>query len=320
MNMKIVFLDAYTSNPGDLSWDGLRQLGECIIYDRSTPEQIVERSREADAILINKVIITREMMQQLPRLRYIGILATGFNYVDVVAAHEMGIIVTNVPAYSTPSVAQLAWAHLLNICCMPQHYTDEVKGGLWGRCPDFSFTNTDLIELSGKTMGIVGFGQIGSAVARIARAMDMPVLAYTSKPQDQLPQGVTRARDLEQVFAECDVVSLHCPLTPETRQLVNRERLALMKPTAILINTSRGMLVDEQALADALNEKRLFAAGLDVLPLEPPKDGSPLLTARNCFITPHLGWASKEARVRLIRVVEDNIRAFQQGKPQNVVS
>lgn len=318
--MKIVFLDAYTSNPGDLSWDGLKQLGECIIYDRSTPEQIVERSREADAILINKVIITREMMEQLPKLRYIGILATGFNYVDVVAAHELGIIVTNVPAYSTPSVAQLAWAHLLNICCMPQHYTDEVRGGLWGRCPDFSFTNTDLIELAGKTMGIVGFGQIGSTVARIARAMDMPVLAYTSKSQDQLPDGVTRARNLEHVFAECDVVSLHCPLTPETRCLVNRERLALMKPTAILINTSRGMLVDEQALADALNEKRLFAAGLDVLPLEPPKDGSPLLTARNCFITPHLGWASKEARIRLIRVVEDNIRAFQAGKPVNVVS
>ena len=260
------------------------------------------------------------MMEQLPKLRYIGILATGFNYVDVVAAHELGIIVTNVPAYSTPSVAQLAWAHLLNICCMPQHYTDEVRGGLWGRCPDFSFTNTDLIELAGKTMGIVGFGQIGSTVARIARAMDMPVLAYTSKSQDQLPDGVTRARNLEQVFAECDVVSLHCPLTPETRCLVNRERLALMKPTAILINTSRGMLVDEQALADALNEKRLFAAGLDVLPLEPPKDGSPLLTARNCFITPHLGWASKEARIRLIRVVEDNIRAFQAGKPVNVVS
>ncbi len=318
--MKIVFLDAYTSNPGDLSWDGLRQLGECVIYDRSTPEQIVPRSREADAILINKVLITREMMQQLPQLRYIGILATGFNYVDVVAAHEMGIVVTNVPAYSTPSVAQLAWAHLLNICCMPQHYTDEVRGGLWGRCPDFSFTNTSLIELAGKAMGIVGFGQIGSAVARIARAMDMPVLAYTSKPQEQLPQGVTRARDLEQVFAECDVVSLHCPLTPETRCLVNRERLALMKPTAILINTSRGMLVDEQALADALNEERIFAAGLDVLPLEPPKDGSPLLTARNCFITPHLGWASKEARIRLIRVVEDNLRAFQQGHPQNVVS
>ena len=318
--MKIVFLDAYTSNPGDLSWDGLKQLGECIIYDRSTPEQIVERSREADAILINKVIITREMMEQLPKLRYIGILATGFNYVDVVAAHELGIIVTNVPAYSTPSVAQLAWAHLLNICCMPQHYTDEVRGGLWGRCPDFSFTNTDLIELAGKTMGIVGFGQIGSTVARIARAMDMPVLAYTSKSQDQLPDGVTRARNLEHVFAECDVVSLHCPLTPETRCLVNRERLALMKPTAILINTSRGMLVDEQALADALNEKRLFAAGLDVLPVEPPKDGSPLLTSRNCFITPHLGWASKEARIRLIRVVEDNIRAFQAGKPVNVVS
>lgn len=318
--MKIVFLDAYTSNPGDLSWDGLKQLGECTIYDRSTPAEIVERSREADAILINKVLITREMMQQLPRLRYIGILATGFNYVDVVAAHELGIIVTNVPAYSTPSVAQLAWAHLLNICCMPQHYTNEVRGGLWGRCPDFSFTNTDLIELSGKTMGIVGFGQIGSAVARIARSMDMPVLAYTSKPQDQLPDGVTRARDLEQVFSDCDVVSLHCPLTPETRCLVNRDRLALMKPTAILINTSRGMLVDEQALADALNEERLFAAGLDVLPQEPPKDGSPLLTARNCFITPHLGWASKEARIRLIRVVEDNIRAFQSGKPVNVVS
>lgn len=318
--MKIVFLDAYTSNPGDLSWDGLRQLGECTIYDRSTPEQIVERSREADAILINKVIITRQMMEQLPRLRYIGILATGYNYVDVVAARELGVTVTNVPAYSTPSVAQLAWAHLLNICCQPQHYTDQVRDGMWGRCPDFSFTNTSLIELSGKTMGIVGFGQIGSAVARIALAMDMPVMAHTSKTSDRLPPGVTRARDLDQLFAECDVVSLHCPLTDQTRCLVNRDRLALMKPTAILINTSRGQLVDEQALADALNQGRLFAAGLDVLPLEPPKDGSPLLSARNCYITPHLGWASNEARRRLISVVEDNIRAFQQGHPQNVVS
>ena len=318
--MKIVFLDAYTTNPGDQSWAGLQQLGDCIIYDRSTPEQIVPRSLEADALLINKVIITREIMQQLPRLRYIGILATGYNYVDVVAAREFGIIVTNVPAYSTPSVAQLAWAHLLNICCMPHHYTLQVRDGMWGRCPDFSFTSTRLVELSGKLLGIVGFGQIGSAVARIARAMDMPVMAYTSKSQDQLPQGVTRARDLEQVFAECDVVSLHCPLLPETRQLVNRERLALMKPTAILINTSRGMLVDEQALADALNEERIFAAGLDVLPQEPPRDGSPLLTARNCFITPHIGWASDEARKCLIRVVEDNLRAFQQGAPVNVVS
>lgn len=318
--MKIVFLDAYTSNPGDLSWDGLKQLGDCVIYDRTQPEQIVERALEADALLINKVIITRDIMERLPRLRYIGILATGFNYVDVVAARELGVTVTNVPAYSTPSVAQLAWAHLLNICCKPQHYTDEVRDGMWSRCPDFSFTDTRLIELSGKLMGIVGFGQIGSAVAHIALAMGMKVMAYTSKPQGQLPEGVIRADSLEQLFGECDVVSLHCPLLPDTRGLVNRERLSLMKPTAILINTSRGQLVDEQALADALNDGRIYAAGLDVMATEPPRDGSPLLTARNCYITPHIAWASDEARKRLIRVVESNLRAFQQGRPENVVS
>lgn len=318
--MKIVVLDAYTSNPGDLTWDGLRQLGECVIHDRTPVDQIVERSLEADALLINKVVITRQIMEQLPKLKYIGILATGFNIVDVVAARELGVTVTNVPAYSTPSVAQLAWAHLLNICCMPQHYTDEVRDGMWSRCPDFSFTDTRLIELSGKTMGIVGFGQIGSAVARIAMAMDMPVMAYTSKAQEQLPTGVTKARDLEQLFSESDVVSLHCPLLPDTRGLVNRERLALMKPTAILINTSRGPLVDEQALADALNNEQIFAAGLDVLAVEPALADNPLLTARNCFITPHIAWASGEARVRLMRVVESNLKAFQEGHPENVVS
>ncbi len=318
--MKLVALDAYTSNPGDLSWAGLRALGECIIYDRTAPDMIVERSRDADALFINKVIISREIMEALPKLRYIGILATGFNIVDVAAAHELGIVVTNVPAYSTPSVAQLAIAHMLNIACQIQHYTDIVRDGTWCRNPDFSFRDTRIFEYAGKRMGIVGLGNIGSAVARIALAMDMSVMAYTSKPQEVLPQGIEKAESLDQLMQVCDVISLHCPLNDDTRGMIDRRRLKMMKPTAILINTSRGPLVVDQDLADALNAGELYAAGLDVMGVEPPPADNPLLAARNCFFTPHIGWTTTEARARLMDEIVKNYRAFLDGHPVNVVS
>ena len=318
--MKIVVLDAYTGNPGDLSWQPMRELGDLILYDRTPPELIVERGKEADAILINKVVITRQMMEQWPRLRYIGVIATGFNIVDIEAARDHGIVVTNVPAYSTPSVAQLAIAHLLNICCQVQHYTDEVRDGMWSRCPDFSFTDTRLTEVAGKCMGIVGFGQIGQAVARIAQALGMSVMAYTSKSAHQLPEGVTKAESLDALVAECDVLSLHCPLTPDTRGMIDSRRLALMKPTAIVLNTARGPLIDEQALADALKQGRILAAGLDVMAVEPPKADSPLLSAPNCYFTPHIAWASAEARARLMVVITRNLKTFMEGHPENKVN
>ncbi|MBO7609497.1 MAG: D-2-hydroxyacid dehydrogenase [Muribaculaceae bacterium] len=318
--MKIVVLDAYTSNPGDLSWQPMRELGELILYDRTPPELIIERGKDADAILINKIVITRQMMEQWPKLRYIGVIATGFNIVDIEAARDHGIVVTNVPAYSTPSVAQLAIAHLLNICCQVQHYTDEVRDGMWSRCPDFSFTDTRLMEVAGKEMGIVGFGQIGQAVAQIALALGMTVCAYTSKDVSALPPGVTKAESLDALMASCDVLSLHCPLTPETRGMIDRRRLAMMKPTAIVINTSRGPLIDEEALAEALYENRIMAAGLDVLATEPPKADNPLLKIPNCYFTPHIAWASAEARARLMVVITHNLKTFMEGHPENKVN
>lgn len=318
--MKIVVLDAYTGNPGDLSWQPMRELGDLILYDRTPPELIIERGMEADAILINKIVITRQMMEQWPKLRYIGVIATGFNIVDIEAARDHGIVVTNVPAYSTPSVAQLAIAHLLNICCQVQHYTDEVRDGMWSRCPDFSFTDTRLMEVAGKEMGIVGFGQIGQAVAKIAIALGMTVCAFTSKDASALPPGVTKAESLDALMASCDVLSLHCPLTPETRGMIDRRRLAMMKPTAIVINTSRGPLIDEEALAEALHENRIMAAGLDVLATEPPKADNPLLKAPNCYFTPHIAWASAEARARLMVVITRNLKTFMEGHPENKVN
>ena len=318
--MKIVVLDAYTGNPGDLSWQPMRELGELILYDRTPPELIIERGREADAILINKVVITREMMEQWPRLRYIGVIATGFNIVDIVAARDHGIVVTNVPAYSTPSVAQLAIAHLLNICCQVQHYTDEVRDGMWSRCPDFSFTDTRLMEVAGKRIGIVGFGQIGQAVARIAQALGMTVTAYTSKAASELPEGVAKAESLDALVSECDVVSLHCPLNDDTRGMIDRRRLWMMKPTAILLNTARGPLIDDAALAEALHEGRIMAAGLDVMGQEPPAADNPLLTAPNCYFTPHIAWASAEARARLMVVITRNLKTFMEGHPENQVN
>lgn len=318
--MKIVELDGYAANPGDLSWDGFKELGDLTVYDRTAPGNVLERAKGAQVILTNKVLITEELMEQLPELRYIGVLATGYNVVDIPAAHKRGIIVTNIPAYSTMSVAQMVIAHLLNITNQVALHSAAVKQGEWQRNKDFSFSLTPLIELDGKTLGIVGLGNTGTATARIAQSMGMRILAYSSKSREALQQmGIEKAESYEQLFREADVLSLHCPLTEETKHLVNAERLKLMKPTAILINTGRGPMVDEVALADALNEGRIMAAGIDVLQEEPPRKGSPLIEARNCYITPHIAWATKAARERLLNIALENIKAFMEGKPQNVV-
>lgn len=319
--MKIAVLDAYTANPGDLSWAELQGLGKVTIYDRTAPEDVVQRASDAEAVLVNKVKLTREVLDRLPRLRYVGILATGYNVVDMAAARERGIVVTNVPAYSTMSVAQMVFAHLLNICNNVAHYSEDVKAGQWAVSEDFCFYNTPLLELAGKTMCIVGLGNIGMAVAKMAQAFGMKVLALSSKTAEELQKsGIRKALSYEEFFAGADVLSLHCPLDEGTYHFVNAERLGRMKPSAILINTGRGPLVDEQALADALNSGRLYAAGIDVLTEEPPANGSPLLGARNCHITPHIAWASAEARERLLAVAAENIKAFVEGRPQNVVS
>ena len=318
--MKIVILDGHTANPGDLSWDGLREYGELEVYDRTAPTELLSRAEGAEVILTNKVIIDAKTMAALPCLRYIGVLATGYNVVDIAEAHRRGIVVTNIPAYSTMSVAQMVMAHLLNITNQVALHAESVRRGEWQECPDFSFTKSPLIELDGLTLGIVGLGNTGSATARMAQAMGMQVMAVSSKTEEMLrPLGIRKASGYEQLFSEADVVSLHCPLTDETRHLVNRERLSLMKPTAILINTGRGPLLDEQAVADALTEGRLYAVGVDVLTEEPPRKGSPLITAPRCYITPHIAWASAAARRRLISIATSNVAAFLRGEPQNCI-
>lgn len=316
--MKIVVLDGYAGNPGDLSWKALKELGDCAIYDRTGVEQIVDRAKDADAVLTNKVPLDSTVIAALPKLKYIGVLATGYNIVDVEAAHKHGIVVTNVPNYCTSSVAQFVFAHLLNICSHVRHYTTEIRDGKWSRCKDFSYFNTPIVELEGKIMGIVGLGHIGMQVARIALAMNMKVQAFTSKAQKDLPEGITKA-ELDDLFMTSDVVTLHCPLTPETHHMVNRKRLHSMKAHAILINTSRGGLVNEFELADCLNKGGLLAAGIDVMTQEPPQIDNPLLHARHCYITPHIAWASKEARIRLMDAIVRNLKAFIDGKPVNVV-
>ena len=317
--MNIVILDGYALNPGDLSYECLQQFGTLKVYDRTTPDQVVERAKEAEALLTNKVVLGENEFAQLPHLRYVGVQATGYNVVDVEAARRYGIIVTNIPAYSTASVAQMVMAHLLNITQSVDYYAQQNYAGRWNTNPDFCYWDNQLIELAGKQMGIVGFGRTGSAVARLAQAFGMRIVTYTSKPQDTLPDGVEKC-SLDTLFATSDVVSLHCPLVPATHHLVNAERLAQMKATAILINTARGPIVDEEALAHALNSGMLYAAGVDVLCEEPPRAQSPLLKARNCFVTPHIAWATLEARTRLLQICEANLRAFIEGHPQNVVS
>ena len=316
--MKIVILDGYTANPGDLSWDELKTMGELTVYDRTSKSETVERAAEADIVLTNKVIIGRQEMEQLPRLKYIGVLATGYNVVDIEAAHQRGITVTNVPAYSTESVAQMVFAHLLTVTNRTEHYAQENRQGRWTANKDFCYWDFPHMELAGKLFGIVGLGNIGQRVAAIAHAFGMKVCAYTSKSAEQLPDYMQKL-PLTDILSACDIVSLHCPLTPATHHLINRQTLQQMKPSAILINTGRGPLVDDQAVADALAEGKLAAFCADVLTEEPPKATNPLLKQPNAYITPHIAWASTEARVRLLAVAISNVRSFVTGHPQNIV-
>lgn len=311
--MKIVVLDGYTLNPGDLSWEKLEKLGEITVYDRTAPEDVITRIGDAPVILTNKVVIDRKIMTSCPTLKYVGVLATGYNVVDIAAAHELGIIVTNIPAYSTDSVAQMVFAHILNITNDIAQYADEAKIGKWSANPDFCYWNKPIIELANKTLGIVGLGNIGMAVARIALAFGMKVLAATSKPQSTLPDGIT-AGTMQDVLKNADIISLHCPLTDNTREMINSESIKTMKRTAILINTGRGPLVNEQDLAIALNNEEIVAYGTDVLSIEPARTDNPLLKAKNCYITPHIAWATTEARTRLMTIAVENVRQFIAGE------
>lgn len=316
----IVVLDGYTANPGDLSWKGLEQFGSLTVYDRTPPEQVVERAKDADLILLNKTLFTREHMLACPKLRYIGIIATGYNVVDIASARELGIVVTNIPAYSTTIVAQYTMALLLEICHHIGHHSEAVSHGRWTQCKDFCFWDYPVMELAGKTMGIIGFGQIGKAVSSLAQAFGMKVLVCTNHPEASLESERLRFAGLEELLRMSDVVSLHCPLTENNVGFLNRDTLALMKPSAILLNTARGPLVNEQDLADALNSGKLYAAGTDVASTEPIREDNPLLQAKNCIITPHIAWASMEARTRLLDMAAQNIQAFLDGSPIHVVN
>ena len=316
--MNIVVLDGHTLNPGDLTWDELQSLGDCAIHERTPSQEVVPRAADAEIVLTNKAALTREQIQTLPKLKYIGVLATGYDIVDVAAARERNIPVTNVPTYGTRSVAQHTLALLLELTQHVGHHARTVRDGRWTKSPDFCYWDYPLVELDGLTMGVVGFGRIGRTVAELATAFGMKVLAASSTAR-RAPSGVPFV-DLETLFRQSDVVSLHCPLTEQTKNLVNRELLALMKPTAFLLNTSRGPLIDERALAEALDAGRIAGAAVDVLSVEPPPADHPLLRARNCMVTPHIAWATRAARSRLMQVAVTNVRAFLLGKPQNVVN
>lgn len=314
----IVVLDGFTLNPGDLAWTALLELGRCEINNRTSPDQIISRAVAAEIVLTNKTVLSRETIAQLPRLKYIGVLATGTNVVDLAAARERGIPVTNVPAYSTRAVAQATFALLLELTNQVGPHAAAVRSGRWTNHVDWCFWDAPLIELDGLTLGIVGLGRIGRAVAELASAFGMNVIACS--PTARNVPSFVMLRELHEVFRTSDVLSLHCPLTPQTRALVNAERLSLMKPSALLLNTSRGPLIDEAALAEALNSGKIAGAGLDVLSIEPPPATNPLLTARNCVITPHNAWAARAARERLLKIAAANIRAFLAGNPVNVVN
>ena len=319
--MKMVILDAYTSNPRDLSWDAIEELGELTVYERTTPEDVLERCTGSEVIFTNKVILNSETIEQLPELKYIGVLATGTNVVDLNFAKERGICVTNIPGYSTDSVVQHVLALMLHFSSKVSVHNDAVQQGDWVNSIDFSFTLGTLNELSGKTLGIIGLGTIGRKLARVADAMGMKIVAAHQSSMDrlELPYEVEWL-PVDEVFALADFLSLNCPLTPETEKVVNAEHLKKMKSSAIVINTGRGPLVDEQALADALNNGTIAGAGLDVLSTEPPAGDNPLLSAENCVITPHIAWASREARARLISIAADNLSSFLSGNPKNFVN
>ncbi len=317
--LKIVVLDGYTLNPGDLSWCELEELGDVLIHDRTPDELIVERSKDARIILTNKTILDSDILSQLPRLRYIGVLATGINVVDLEAAQNKHITVTNVPAYGIDSVAQMCFAHILNLTNRVGDHAAGVSKGRWSTAQDFCYWEYPQIELAQKTLSIIGYGDIGRAVAKLALAFGMRVLIQTRTPHKRLPERVIQV-DIDRAFAEADIVSLHCPLTEETEKIVNAQRLEQMKKGAFLINAARGPLLDEVAVAEALNSGRLAGAGIDVLSIEPPEDTNPLLHARNCYITPHIAWATKEARARLMTIAIRNVQAYLLGSPQNVVN
>lgn len=316
--MKIVVLDAYTLNPGERRWEELEELGEVVVHDRTAQLDVVRRAKDAEVVLTNKTILDGFILNLLPKLKYIGVLATGYNVVDLDVARQRGIVVTNIPAYSTQSVAQMAIAHLLNITQRVAYYAHEVHNGVWSAQPDFCYWNTPLIELAGKKIGIVGFGNTGQATAQIAEALGMEVWVYTSKPKKSLPKKYQKVT-LNELFSACDVVSLHCPLTAENKEMVNSFRLSLMKQGAILINTSRGGLIDEKALEQALLSGKLLGAGLDVLSSEPVPNGNPLLKLKNCFITPHIAWATRESRMRLMNQAVENLKAWMEGRTINNV-
>jgi glycerate dehydrogenase len=315
--MRIVALDGYTLNPGDLSWGPIESLGDFQTFDRTPAEQVVARARDANVLLTNKVAFDRRTIESLPALKLIAVTATGHNIVDGAAANERGVLVCNVPEYGTPNVAQHVFALLLELATHVGQHSDGVRARRWSRSPDWSYWETPLIELSGLTLGVVGYGRIGRAVANIARAFGMNVIATRRRPDE--PADVDTVA-LETLLRRSDVVSLHCPLTPETTKMINASRIALMKPNALLINTARGGLVDEPDLAKALNDGRIAGAGLDVLTSEPPVADNPLIAARNCVITPHIAWASRPARQRLLDITAENIRAFAGGRPRNVVN
>ena len=317
--MKIVVLDSYGMNPGDLSWDALKELGEVTIYDRTSEEEVYQRCSDADIVLTNKVVFDADTIWKLPNLKYIGVLATGYNIVDTVAACDNDIVVTNVPAYSTDSVAQLAFAHILSIGNRVEHYAIENRNGRWSNNPDFVYWDTPLIELTGRTLGIVGLGLIGMKVAKMALCFGMDVFAVTSKHRKDLPEGIQKTT-LDGLLATSDILSLHCPLKRETREMINATTLAKMKHGAILINTGRGPLVNENDVAEALKSGQLGAYGTDVMCQEPPSADNPLFSAPNFYSTPHIAWATFEARQRLMKTVVDNVKAFIEGKPVNVVN
>ena len=317
--MKIVVLDGYTANPGDLSWEELEKLGKCEIYDRTPGTQVLDRAQDAEILLTNKTVINRATIAALPDLRYIGVLATGFNIVDTEAAKERGIPVCNVPEYGTVNVAQAVFALILELTNRTGHHSDTVHAGCWSASKDFCYWDGSLIELNGLTLGLVGYGRIAQATARIGQAFGMKILATRRRAGAPAEDGVEFV-DLDRLFTESDIVSLHCPLTPETKEMINATRLAQMKSSAFLINTARGALVNEKDLADALNQGRIAGAGLDVLSMEPPPASNPLLSAKNCVITPHIAWATRKARARLLDVAVGNIRAWSGGQPRNVVN
>ncbi len=318
--MRIVVLDGYTLNPGDLSWNGLNQIGDIAVYERTPVERIIERSIDAEILFTNKTPLTDEEFSKLPHLKYVGVLATGYNVVDVEAAKRRNIVVTNIPTYGTKSVAQMVFALLLELTQHVQHHSDAVRAGEWSECEDFCFWNYPLIELEGKTMGVIGFGRIGQQTADIAQAFGMNIIAYDSYKSDQSHRKNFKWAELTELLAESDVVTLHCPLFPETKGIISLDNLKKMKSSAFLINTSRGPLIVDEDLTEALNTGIIAGAGLDVLSVEPPSKENPLLTAKNCLITPHISWATKEARARLMDIAVENLKEFLSGNPVNVVN